>query len=59
MSRPKSKDELMKASNEQYKKLLDLIDSMSEEVRANNFKFEDSPDKLGAKFCLDSLSKRQ
>ena len=41
MSRPKSKDELMKASNEQYKKLLDLIDSMSEEVRANNFKFED------------------
>ncbi len=25
----------------------------------NNFEFEDSPDKLGAKFCLDSLSKRQ
>ncbi len=45
MPRARSKEDLIKASNEQYQKLNDLINSLSEKELNTEFDFSDDPKK--------------
>lgn len=45
MPRPRNKDDLIKATNDQYQKLIDLISSLTEKELNTEFNFSDDPKK--------------
>lgn len=53
MPRPKTKDELIQASNSNFQKLFELIDSMSQKSLNTKFDFSDQPKKKEAHWSRD------
>ena len=53
MPRPRNKDDLVKAADEQYKKLNDFIVSMTEQELATEFNFSNDPKKTERHWSRD------
>lgn len=53
MPRPRNKDDLVKAADEQYKKLNDFIDSMTEKELTTEFDFSSDPKKTERHWSRD------
>ncbi len=53
MPRPTTKEDLLKAANENYSKLMDFIDGMTEQELSTPFDFSDQPNKKEAHWSRD------